>query len=277
MRYRSALLLVAAVLGIWGVLCAQRPFRQYDAAEYENFPVPPDWNQKTEWTRARLRYPSVYGRWGWRGEDLNWTIDYPRSDRHLLQGIRRLTRIDTRSVEQVVDLDGTPDVYNWPMMYAVEVGHWVLPDPQAKQLREFLLRGGFLMVDDFHGDQPYHNVPSEWRVFLASIQKVFPDRAIVDLQNSDPIFHTVYDLDERFQVPGWQWVRSGRTYEAGETGKTPHWRAIFDDKGRVMVAICHNMDLGDAWEWSDDPRYPEKWAKLAYQIAVNYFIYDLTH
>ncbi len=262
-------------MGILGILRAQRPFKQYDAAEYVDFPLPPDWNAKAEWTRARLRYPSVYARYG--GEDLNWTIDYPRSDRHLLQGVRRLTRIDTRSVEQVVDLDGTGDVYNWPMMYAVEVGHWVLPDDQAAQLREFLLRGGFLMVDDFHGDQPYHNVSSEWQVFLASMKKVFPDRPIVDLEDSNPIFHTVYDLDDRFQVPGWQWHRSGRTYEAGETGKTPHWRAIFDDKGRVMVAICHNMDLGDAWEWSDDPRYPEKWATLAYQIAINYFIYDLTH
>ncbi|MBZ5575900.1 MAG: DUF4159 domain-containing protein [Acidobacteriia bacterium] len=275
MRFRSALVLVAAALGIWGILRAQRPFQQYDAAEYVDFPLPPDWNAKTEWTRARLRYPSVYG--GFRGEDLNWTIDYPRSDRHLLQGIRRLTRIDARSVEQVVDLDDSGDVYNWPMMYAVEVGHWALPDSQAAQLREFLLRGGFLMVDDFHGDQPYHDVSSEWQVFIASMAKVFPDRPIVDIQNSDAIFHTVYDLDDRFQVPGWQWYRSRRTYEAGETGKIPHWRAIYDDKGRVMVAICHNMDLGDAWEWSDDPRYPEKWATLAYQIAVNYFMYDLTH
>src|SRR6202167_183899 len=150
MRFRSALLLAVAVLGVLGVLRAQRPFKQYQAAEYEDFPLPDDWNQKTEWTRARLHYPSVYASPGVL--DLNWTIDYPRSDRHLLEGVRRLTRIETRSVEQIVDLDGTDDVYNWPMMYAVEVGHWVLPDDQAAQLREFLLRGGFLMVDDFHGD-----------------------------------------------------------------------------------------------------------------------------
>ena len=275
MRYGSAVLLIVIAVGLLGVSWAQRPFKQYQAEEYEDFPLPPDWNEKTEWTRARLRYPSVYARYTYR--DLNWTIDYPRSDRHLLQGVRRLTRIHTRSVEQVVDLDGSDDVYNWPMMYAVEVGHWVLPEDQTAQLREFLLRGGFLMVDDFHGDQPYHNVSSEWQVFVASMKRVFPDRPIVDLEDSDPIFHTVYDLEERFQVAGWQFQYTGRTYEAGETGRTPHWRAIFDDKGRVMVAICHNMDLGDAWEWSDDPRYPEKWARLAYEIAVNYFMYDLTH
>ena len=152
MRYRSALLLVVAALGVFGALRAQRPFQQYQATEYGNFPLPPDWDKKTEWTRARLRFPSVYGqRFGF---DFNWTIDYPRSDRHLLAGVRRLTRIDTRSVEQVVDLDGTDDVYNWPMMYAVEVGHWALADQQTAQLREYLLRGGFLMVDDFHGDEP---------------------------------------------------------------------------------------------------------------------------
>jgi len=269
MRWRLAFWLVPAAcvaFSAWGVLHAQRPFSEYPAAEYENFPLPPDWKETTEWTRARLRVPSINR--GWRGSDLNWTIDYPRSDRHLLQGVRRLTRIHTRSVEQVVDLDGTDDVYNWPMMYAVEVGHWRVPDSQAAQLRDFLLRGGFLMVDDFHGTQ-------EWGVFIEGMRKVFPDRPIVELENSDPIFHTLYDLEERFQVPGAQFLRSGRTYE--KDGIEPRWRAIFDDKGRILVAICHNMDLGDAWEWSDDPRYPEKYASLAYRIGMNYFIYDLTH
>jgi hypothetical protein len=245
-------------------LRAQKPFREYPGFEYEDFPLPPDYQDKTEWTRARLHYQSVMG-----GRNaIRWTMDYPRSDRHLLQGVRRLTRINTRSVEQPVDLDGTDDVYNWPMMYAVEVGYWFLPDDQVAQLREFLLRGGFLMVDDFHGTQ-------EWNVFVASMTKVFPDRPIVEIENGDQIFHTLYDLEERFQVPGAQWFRSGRTYE--RDGYEPRWRGIYDDKGRIMVAICHNMDLGDAWEWSDDPKYPEKWASLAYRIAMNYFVYDLTH
>src|SRR5437899_1173901 len=194
MRVRMVFWLVPAAFLAWGVLHAQRPFKEYPGAEYENFPLPSDWNEKTEWTRARLRVPSIRG---WRGIDMNWTIDYPRSDRHLLQGVRRLTRIHTRSVEQVVDLDGTDDVYNWPMMYAVEVGHWSVPDSQGAQLRDFLPRGGFLMVDDFHGTQ-------EWQVFMESMIKVFPDRPVVELENSDPIFHTLYDLEERFQVPGSQ-------------------------------------------------------------------------
>jgi hypothetical protein len=113
-----------AIFSAWGLLRAQKPFKEYPAIEYENFPKPPDWEQKTEWVRARLRYPDIYG-YPDHPRIVNrdgsafagyWTMDYPRSDRHLLAGIRRLTRIDTRSIEQVVTLDGTDDVYNWPVL-----------------------------------------------------------------------------------------------------------------------------------------------------------------
>jgi hypothetical protein len=279
MRLRTAFTLVSlALASAWGMLRAQRPFREYPAIEYTNFPLPHDWNQKTEWVRARLRYPDIYGypnhnRYRMRdGSPFPgyWTMDYPRSDRHLLEGVRRLTRIDTRSAEQVVDLDGSDDIYNWPVTYGVEVGHWLLPDEQAAQLRDYIQRGGFFMCDDFHGDE-------EWSVFMNSMSKVFPNRPIEEIDNNDPIFHTVFDLEERFQVPGAQFLETGLTYEKGPSGKIPHWRCIRDDKGRIVVAICHNMDLGDAWEHADNPRYPEKWTSLAYRIATNYFIYDLTH
>jgi hypothetical protein len=150
----------------------------------------------------------------------------------------------------------------------VEVGHWELTDAQAKKLRNYLQRGGFLMVDDFHGTV-------EWEVFTNSIKRVFPDRPVVDIENSDPIFHVLYDLDERYQVPGAQYLRSGRLYEYD--GFDPHWRGIYDDKGRLLVAICHDMDLGDSWEWADDPRYPEKFSALGFRIGVNYVIYAMTH
>ncbi len=264
MRPRIVVSLFISVLAVLGTIYAQKPFREYPAVEYENFPLPADWQERAEFSRARLKCPDI-GRWG---QGMNWTIDYPRSDRHLLAGLRRLTRIHTRSVEQVVDIDDPDEIYNWPFLYAVEVGHWNLSDAQCKRLREYLMRGGFLMVDDFHGTQ-------EWEIFMASMGRVFPERPVVDLDSKDAIFHVLYDLDERFQVAGAQWFQTGRAYE--KDGVEPKWRGIYDDKGRIMVAICHNMDLGDAWEWSDDPSYPEKWASLAYRIAVNYTIYDMTH
>ncbi len=269
----AGVLLISAV---WGF---QRPFRQFPGAEYEDFPLPPDWQEKTEWTFARLMYPPAYSnrRYGYgygryRGGDWthgasNWTIDYPRSDRHFAQALRRLTRIHVRSVEQPVNLD-EGDAYDWPWLYAVEVGHWNLTDAQAKTLREYLLRGGFLMCDDFHGSD-------EWEVFMASMSRVFPERPVIEIENSDPIFHMLYDLDDRYQVPGAQFLRSGRTYE--QDGVTAHWRGIYDDKGRIMVAICNNMDLGDAWEWADVPQYPEKYSALAIRIGINYVMYAMTH
>ena len=151
MRLRSVVFLLLAAFATWGVLRAQRFWHDEPGVEYETFQLPPDWHETTEWTRARLLYPSFLAPHGYPDGYRRWTVDYPRSDRHLLQGVRRLTRIDTRSVEQMVDLDGSDDVYNWPMMYAVEVGYWNLTDDMAAQLREFLLRGGFFMCDDFHG------------------------------------------------------------------------------------------------------------------------------
>jgi len=263
-------LVVLAALVAVGVLRAQKPFKEYPGVEYTDFELPKDYNESHDWVRARLKYvDSPYSRrGGFRGRAGAWTTDYPRSDRHLLQGVRRLTRIDARSVEQVTELDGTDDIYNWPMLYAVEVGQWSMPENQGPQLRDFIDRGGFLMVDDFHGTR-------EWDIFVEGITKVFPDRSIVELDNGDSIFHILYDLDKRFQVPGAQYLRSGRTYE--QDGYEARWRGIYDNKGRVVAAICHNMDLGDAWEWSDDPEYPENMASLAYRIAMYYFVYDLTH
>src|SRR5882757_5144634 len=207
---RTALAVAFLGLMAWGGLLAQRPFREWPAIEYEGFHIPPDWNHKTEWTRARLRYPDIVGYPGtpqtaprYQNGELfpgYWTMDYPRSDRHLLEGVRRLTRIDSRSVEQVVDLEGSDDIFNWPIVYGVEVGHWLLPDDQAKQFREYLLRGGFFMCDDFHGaEASSQSEVNEWGVFTESMSKVFPDRQIEDIPDNDPIFHTIYDLHERFQ------------------------------------------------------------------------------
>ncbi len=188
----------AVTLGICAVitvLWAQRPFREYPGVEYhQEYPSAADYQEKTEWVFARLMYPPVGRYYGGsnfsaigKNGGSNWTMDYPRSDRHLSAAVRRLTRIHARSAEEPVDLDDD-DVYDWPWLYGVEVGHWNLTDYQARAMREYLLRGGFFMCDDFHG-------AIEWDVFAASMRKVFPDRPIVEIPNDDPIFHTIYDLD----------------------------------------------------------------------------------
>ena len=259
----KAVTAVAFGLTILGSLLAYQKNRQYEYEMQNPVDDPPDAYEKTEWAFARLRYRSGSGRW--RGG--SWGTDSNKAERQFAQGVRRLTRVHTRSVEEIIDID-SDEVYNWPWLYAVEVGHWQISPQQAKRLRDYLDRGGFLMVDDFHGTY-------EWDVFMAGLKQIFPDRPVVDIEDDSPIFHILYDLHERVQVPGRQFVYSGRTYE--RDGVEPRWRAVFDDKGRIQVAICHNMDLGDAWEWADSPDYPEKYASLAYRIGINYIVYSMTH
>jgi len=267
-------LLPALLLGT--LYAFQKPFRQLPGVEYREFELPNDWQEKTEWAFARLMFPPGWndgyrGRFDgdWRLGLSLWTQDYPRADRHFSMALKRLSRVHVRSVEQPINLEEGDEVYNWPWLYAVQVGEWGLTRGQAQKLRDYLLRGGFFMADDFHGN-------TEYGVFESAMKMVFPDRPIQDIPNDDPIFHTVYDIDERFQVPGAAHLRQG--YKNGyDGGIGAHWRGIYDDKGRIMVAISYNSDLGDAWEWADDPYYPEKFSGLAIRIGVNYVVYAMTH
>lgn len=197
----------------------------------------------------------------------SWRQDWPEAEHHLLKGIQRLTRID--AAEEGLYLSVLEDeIFDYPWLYAVEVGGWYLDEMEAARLREYLLRGGFLMVDDFHGSR-------EWEGFLDSMQRVFPDRPIVEIPEADESMHVLYDLDQSVQIPSPYVLRLGITYEMD--GITPHWRGIYDDDGRLMVAINFNMDLGDAWEHADWPYYPENLTALAYRYGINYIIYSMTH
>ena len=214
---------------------------------------------------TRLQYSDAYGGGGgWRGA---WLTDYPDAEIHFLQGISRLTRVDTGARGRIVSATDEA-LMDYPWLYAVEVGYWSLSDQEAERLREYLLRGGFLMVDDFWGT-------AEWAGFTESMRRVFPERPIVEIDDSHELLHVLYDLDQRIQIPGRRYFRTGVTWQ--RDGVTPHWRGIYDDRGRLMVAINWNMDLGDAWEHADDPWYPEPFTALAYRFAVNYVIYSMTH
>lgn len=276
MRFSFLLLPATALalglqLGSAPAALASGQFGQYRPYQWGRY-MPPPAPERAEFAWSRLQYdPAVgsqggYG-YGWRRRRGLWSTDYPKADRTFLDALRRLTRVNARSYEQVVNLNND-DVYNYPFLYAVQVQSWTFTPPQAAKLRDYLLKGGFLMVDDFHGTE-------DWDTFMQGMRMVFPHRAVVDLPDNDEIFHVLYNLDDKFQVPGEQYVNTGRTYE--KDGYVPKWRAIRDDDGRVMVAICHNMHLGDAWEWADSAQYPEKFADMAFRIGVNYVIYSMTH
>jgi hypothetical protein len=219
-----------------------------------------------EFQFARLIYsenPQFSRGWG----AARWTTDSPAAEMHLMQGVRRLTRVSTASSGTAISLDDD-DLFNHPFVYAVEVGGWQLSDAEVGRLREYLDRGGVLVVDDFHGTL-------EWAGFMASMSRVYPDRPVIEIPNSDEVFHVLYDLDDRPQIPGMFAVLRGVTYE--QDGYTPHWRGIYDDHGRLAVIINFNMDMGDAWEHADNPQYPQPLTGIAYRFAINYLLYSMTH
>ena len=272
----AAPLMALAALGI-NILAAQMPFREYESLEpYDVVELPADWKVPGEFVFGRLMFPAhpharfarMRGRIDWEYGGTSWAQDYPRADRFLMSAVKRLTLIQTRSVEQPVNLNDGDDVYNWPWLCAGELGDWKLTDSQIVKLRDYLKRGGSLFLDDFWGTE-------EWNRFNETMSRVFPDSPAVEMQEDEQMLHILYDLGDRYQVPG-QWaLRSGSTYR--NDGQVPHWRAIYDEKGRAMVAIWFNNDLGDAWEWADSPLYPERYSALALRVAVNHIVYSMSH
>jgi hypothetical protein len=276
MKILSRVLLLSLVLGSGGILLAlpqSQQLRNYrsDRSEFGSN------EHSDEFAFTRLRYPTrggyngygAYGRFGGFGfrPNLGWSEDYPAADRKFVQGVVRLTRLDARPYQEVADPDDD-DMFDYPWMYAVNVANWDFTDAQAKRMRDYLQRGGFLVVDSFHG-------AAEWETFLSGMRKILPDRPVEELDNKDEIFHVLYDLDQKVQIPGYQYVSTGRTYELD--GFDPHWRAIRDEQGRILVLIGFNMHIGDAWEHADDPWYPERFSSLAYRLGINYIIYGMTH
>jgi hypothetical protein len=216
--------------------------------------------------RAIYNSPFRGRRWGWG----SWATDFPEADVHFLAGIARWSgsrlRMDAQP-RQVSFLD--PLLYEFPLIYIVEPGYMEISEEEAMRLREYLLRGGFLFLDDFWGDYEWENVATQ-------LQKVLPNRDIADLPLDHPLFHSFFDIDEVVQVPGiGAWLGRGLTYEKG--GVVPHYMGIQDEQGRLMVFIARNCDLGDAWEWIDNSRYPLKYGLAAYRLATNVLVYAMSH
>jgi hypothetical protein len=199
----------------------------------------------------------------------SWAVDYPEADDHFIIGIRDWAGTNLNiSIEpkQIEILD--EKLFDYPLIYFVEPGYLELSNDEAQKLREYVLRGGFLFLDDFWGEYEWENVQEQ-------MQRVFPEYKIEDLPANHTIFHCYFDINEVVQVPGIGSVFRGVTHEKG--GITPHYMGIQDKNGRVLVFITRNCDLGDAWEWIDDPRYPLKYGLVAYKIGINVIIYAMTH
>ncbi len=226
-----------------------------------------------EFNFARVQYDNYYGGGfgGFRGFGFGggtWAIDFPDADMNFLRGVSRLTNIRVMSDPIVLRLDDE-GIFDYPFLYMLEVGQGggVNFNPlEIENLRAYLERGGFLLIDDFWGTQ-------QWNNFASSFAQVFPDREIVELSPDHEIFHCYYDIDGPQMIPA-----LGRTDDYGEQDvdhASNH--AILDDEGRIMVLINWNSDMGDGWEHTYHPDYPTRYANAAYQLGINYLMYSLTH
>ena len=215
-------------------------------------------------TRAIYSSYRGYGRRG-RGD---WATDWPKADVQFMWGLKRITNIDAYDFDNPVALDD-PDLRRYPFLYMLEVGDMQLTPPEVEGLRDYLMAGGFLFVDDFWGTY-------QWQNFEWEIHKVLPGYEIVELSLDHPLFSNFYVIEEILQVPNRGNGRAGYgTWE--QDGYVPHVRAIFDADGHLLVLINWNTDLGDAWEWAEDPWYPLIYSNFAYQMGVNAIIYAMSH
>jgi len=220
--------------------------------------------REPEFVFARVVYTGL-GPWGYYK---SWATDWPKADRQFLLGVRRLTNIDVAEESKTIPLTA-PELFRYPFLYSVEVGHWSLTEPEVEGLREYLKRGGFLFVDDFWGTW-------EWQNFQQNIDRVLPGCHIVEVPTDHPLFHSYYDIPQVIQTPNvGNALYRNHTYE--QDGYVPHCRGIFAEDGRLMVVINWNTDLGDAWEWADLPGYPAKYSTYAYQVGINAIVYAMTH
>jgi len=257
-------------------LAAQEPPRpgrpSRDEAEDLRLRLPPDdeppGRHAFYWTRAVYNGYSRGGWWGGGGMP-TWATDFPKGDRQFLVVVQRLVRLDAYDFENAVSL-ADPRLRRFPLIYAVEVGYMDLTDSEIQGLRSYLEAGGMLLVDDFWGGR-------EWANFEYNMSRVLPGRPIVELPPDHPLFSAYYDIDEVKQVPArGRGIRGRPTWERADA-QTPHVRGIFDDEGRLMVVINFNTDLGDAWEWAEDPYYPLQYSTFAYEMGANMIVYGMSH
>lgn len=233
----------------------------------------PLWEKSEEFehdvfTFVRIQYDSYGGGWGRRGG--KWRTDYPDADLNLSYRLKQLTSLEVDPNGIIIRLTDE-ELFDHPFIYIIEPGNLEFSQDEVAALRKYLNKGGFLMVDDFWGED-------EWRNFYLQMKRVFPDREPEEVPLEHEIFHIVYDLKEKPQIPSIGHFLNGMVTERHDA-EQPHYRGIFDDDGRMMAFICHNTDLGDGWEREGEDRgYFQTYSEpFAYPLGINIVTYALTH
>jgi len=262
-------ILASSILACFGISLAFGVESFYkdrnDVPEWTN---PENFKEDT-FTFARVRYTST------QHNKNRWSTDYPDSDLNFSYRLQQMTTIKVNPNPVIVEFT-EPEIMNYPFLYLVDPGNIELTEEEVKGARKYFNNGGFMMVDDMWGNKA-------WKNLKRNINKIYPGKKFVELDINHPIFHMVYNFDEMPQVPAIQVALNGRskgiTWEMGEEGRQVHYQALYDDKGRMMILVCHNTDLGDGWEREGESRwyFKEFSEKKAFPMGVNIVTYSLTH
>src|SRR6185503_1481212 len=254
---------------------AQRPFDEFGNFRQRRRPTSsnePAGKSYGEYTVVRTIYDSPqrgYGRRGYGYGGGTWTTDYPEADNNFIVGLREWAGTNLKIAPRPEALEILDDrIFDYPIIYVVEPGFMELTQEQADRLREYIARGGFIFLDDFWGEFEWQNVQEQF-------QKIVPEYEIKDLPLTHPIFHSYLDVEEVVQVPNVYNAQRGITSEKG--GIVPHYMGVENKNGRLVAFIARNCDLGDAWEWINDPVYPVKYGLPAYKVGINVVIYAMSH
>lgn len=211
-----------------------------------------------KFTMGRIRFTTPnFGRMGFGDFRSPWSHDWPRSEQHMMKIMAEVTKLDVNPGGHIVSFD-KDEVFRYPIAYLCEVGYLDLTDEEAARMSEYLLRGGFLIVDDFRGERDLDN-------FKRQMRRVFPDRSLEEVPRTHAIWNCFYDITNIFPPP--PYARQ----------LIPQYLGISDDNGRLMMVVDYNNDISEYWEWSDSPFEPIENNNQAYKYGVNYIIYALTH
>ena len=203
---------------------------------------------RIQWTDNNIRYG-----YNFTTDAALWAHDYPIAEENLYIALKAATSIKVSEESKVLTFDDD-EIFKYPFIYACEIGYLTLSEAEVNNLREYLLRGGFLMVDDFR----WH---SEWSNWLREIRRVLPDSEMRQLQVNHPIFHCFFDLRDIHQPTPYLRV-------------PPQYWGIFDKEGRMMVLINFNNDVGDGWEL---PNETPQFSTMSFKLGINYLIYSYSH
>lgn len=207
----------------------------------------------TEFIAARWRF-GTNGRIGHRG----WSHNYPWSEQHLNQFISETTRVDVQPDSYLIVALGTDKVFEHPFTYVSEPGEMELTDQEVVNLRQYIDRGGFILIDDFDG-------PIHLAQLRTQMRRAFPDRYFFPLTIDHPIFDLIFDLEDLNgmapYVPGGELVYYG----------------MLNDRGEIAIVACYNNDLANFWDRIDQGSYPLKPSTDAFRMGINYLVYSMTH